>query len=282
MRHPEIRKAAHALALDEYRGTFGPTMWYDRKPPTGNRRTNLIQCWFPGYHAHIGGGTTDSLDDESSIDDLTLAWMIDQIGDSLTFSQEEMDVFVAQQTHPDNHRWGEGTLTDSASYAYLAPGAGGWATRTPGEYKLEIPESERSDYYLPTKHYETNEFIHPSVRYRMGKMKVQPQSLGNTKGWLGGKNPITKYSPAALEGFNVVKSEDGSWPTRWIKASRNKGDPDIEIPEYQLPSKWEKTSEGLERRLLPPEVMDELDEENSRQPVRENTGFNPEYGHSMR
>jgi hypothetical protein len=116
----------------------------------------------------------------------------------------------------------------------------------------------------------------------MGKMKVQPKSLGNTKGWLGGKNPITKYSPAALEGSNVVKSEDGSWPTRWIKASRNKGDPDIEIPEYQLPSKWDKSSGGLERRLLPPEVMDELDEESSRQPVRENTGFNPEHGHSMR
>ena len=70
-------------------------MWYHRKP-VDNGRTKLIQCWFPGYHAHIGGGTTDNLEDESSIDDLTLAWMIDQIGDDLTFSQEEMDVFVAQ------------------------------------------------------------------------------------------------------------------------------------------------------------------------------------------
>ncbi|OWY46797.1 DUF2235-like protein [Alternaria alternata] len=268
----KIRKAAHALALDEYRGTFGPTMWYHRKP-VDNGRTQLIQCWFPGYHAHIGGGTTDNFDDESSIDDTTLARMIDQVEDDLTFSQEEMDVFVVQQTDSEKHRWREVMLTDSASYAYLALGAGEWATRTPGEYKLEIPESERSECYMPTKYYKTNEFIHPSVRHRMGRVKVQPKKLGKTKGWLSGENPITNYAPAALGGF---KFENSHWPARWTKASRTKGDPDIEIPEYQLPAKWGDSDGGLERRLLPSKVMSELDEGNTpQQPVSGNTGYVP-------
>lgn len=76
---------------------------------------------------------------------------------------------------------------------------------------MEIPESERSDYYMPTKYYETNEFIHPSVRYGMGNMKVLPKSLGTTKGWLSGETPITTYTPAALGGF---KFENPHWPAR--------------------------------------------------------------------
>lgn len=58
-------------------------------------------------------------------------------------------------------------------------------------------------------------------------MKVQPEKLGKIKGWLSGETPITKYAPAALDGF---KFENSHWPARWTKASRIKGDPDIEIP----------------------------------------------------
>lgn len=67
-----IQRAAQALALDEYRGTFSPTLWFHQG--IKHMTSELIQCWFPGYHAHIGGGTVEDYLDESSIDDITLAW----------------------------------------------------------------------------------------------------------------------------------------------------------------------------------------------------------------
>lgn len=51
----KVENAFQALALDEPRGSFKPSLW-ERLP--GNR-TNLKQVWFPGSHATIGGGWYD-------------------------------------------------------------------------------------------------------------------------------------------------------------------------------------------------------------------------------
>lgn len=45
-----IKVARHALALDEHRVDFAPTLWIP------HRHTDSEQRWFPGAHSDIGGG----------------------------------------------------------------------------------------------------------------------------------------------------------------------------------------------------------------------------------
>lgn len=73
----EIENAFQALALDERRAPFSPTLW---NIPSDNKKTNLIQCWFPGIHVNIGGGSDDGLKrtpkgDLESMANTTFAWM---------------------------------------------------------------------------------------------------------------------------------------------------------------------------------------------------------------
>lgn len=110
----------------------------------------MIQCWFPGYHSDIGGGTTNDQKDENSIDEISLAWMVDQVGDLLTWDEDEIDAWINNQdpngsktywkksgekiTIP-NLPWGEGNITDSASMMYAPRFMGGYGKpRTPGQY----------------------------------------------------------------------------------------------------------------------------------------------------
>lgn len=251
----------------------------------GGYASDLVQCWFPGYHAHIGGGTVAGALDESSIDDITLAWMIDQTGETLTFDKAEITKFVDSQT--GSHPWGEGNLTDSASVAFLAPGAGGWKTRTPGGYKLADPEaSKRGDSDPPIR---TEEFIHPSVRYRMGLMKQKPKNLGSIPGRVWGETLIEKYEPAALKGFVPSVPDDGFNNLLWKKPAQKKGEEEVVIREYRISPTWTgfwHNSTGVERRMLPAEVMKELDETNNygekdfirKAPQQSNRGFQPPAG----
>lgn len=56
--------ARHALALDERRDDFTPTLWTD------NGSTDLKQSWFAGGHGDIGGGNRDP-----RLAEIALAWL---------------------------------------------------------------------------------------------------------------------------------------------------------------------------------------------------------------
>lgn len=62
----KVRNAFHALALDEERGPFTPTLWTGR--PSGQQRVE--QVWFSGVHCDVGGGYP-----EHELSDITLLWM---------------------------------------------------------------------------------------------------------------------------------------------------------------------------------------------------------------
>ncbi|KAJ7857469.1 hypothetical protein B0H14DRAFT_2507400, partial [Mycena olivaceomarginata] len=51
-----VENAFHALALDEKRAAFSPTLWSTADP----EKTNLKQCWFPGAHTDVGGSYEDT------------------------------------------------------------------------------------------------------------------------------------------------------------------------------------------------------------------------------
>jgi uncharacterized protein (DUF2235 family) len=52
-----IRNAFHAVAIDEHRLPYAPTLWTKAQPTT----EAVEQRWFPGAHADVGGGYEDAL-----------------------------------------------------------------------------------------------------------------------------------------------------------------------------------------------------------------------------
>jgi uncharacterized protein (DUF2235 family) len=70
--HPDIKNACHALAIDERRAQFPPTLW---KGPAAPGQT-LEQVWFTGAHSDVGGGEPDDLPGTTALSDITLGWIM--------------------------------------------------------------------------------------------------------------------------------------------------------------------------------------------------------------
>ncbi|CAE6355451.1 unnamed protein product [Rhizoctonia solani] len=75
--NPSILTFRQALALDERRGNFIPSVW-------DHRRTTIVQdvkeVWFKGEHSDVGGGSSTSDNkDYNMLSNITLRWMVRQI-----------------------------------------------------------------------------------------------------------------------------------------------------------------------------------------------------------
>lgn len=64
----QVDGAFHALAIDEKRKAFVPTLW-SQQPHAGNQV--LEQVWFSGVHSDVGGGYASS-----GLSDIALLWMM--------------------------------------------------------------------------------------------------------------------------------------------------------------------------------------------------------------
>jgi uncharacterized protein (DUF2235 family) len=66
-----VDNAFHALAIDERREPYAPTLWDQQKDLTEPQ--HLEQVWFSGVHSNVGGGYPDS-----GLSDVALAWLMDR------------------------------------------------------------------------------------------------------------------------------------------------------------------------------------------------------------
>ncbi|MFH2002280.1 MAG: DUF2235 domain-containing protein [Planctomycetota bacterium] len=64
-----VRFARHALAIDELREDFAPTIWESRA------NLDLKQVWFAGAHSDVGGSYKPD-DDGALLSDIALSWMM--------------------------------------------------------------------------------------------------------------------------------------------------------------------------------------------------------------
>ena len=69
-----VSVARHAMAIDEHRSDFVPTVW---KPKVS---VNMKQVWFAGAHSDIGGSYKPD-NDGNVMSDNALGWMINQVSD---------------------------------------------------------------------------------------------------------------------------------------------------------------------------------------------------------
>ncbi len=65
-----VLNAYHALAIDERRRPFKPTLWVQQDDSQGQ---TLEQVWFAGVHSDIGGGYTDV-----GLSEIALLWMAEK------------------------------------------------------------------------------------------------------------------------------------------------------------------------------------------------------------
>jgi Uncharacterized alpha/beta hydrolase domain (DUF2235) len=224
----------HALALDEERPNFSPTLIF--LPPINserpNKKTNLEQCWFPGVHSDVGGSYADARATDSA--DISLAWMIDRCSGLLEFDDGRLKAFIEKaKTSPTSDgptMWAAMPHHDSVTSVFKLAGR---EPRTPGEYQPKHPVTQEKIMGSTT-----NETIHPSVRVRLLKAndpknrwkqvklmkKHEDQHMGFT----------LEYAPQPLADFRLVRVEpvpnqNRSW--RWVKEQNGNR---IEIPEWKI------------------------------------------------
>ncbi|RAL06601.1 T6SS phospholipase effector Tle1-like catalytic domain-containing protein [Aspergillus homomorphus CBS 101889] len=255
--HPQIKHAFHAVALDDNRAPFSPTLWH---LPVRNTKTKLIQCWFPGCHIHIGGGseqTAQHRGDLESMASLSLAWMVDRVREHTKLQFEPYELTRLYQTYintildlsqrffkkshddeagPNNRTgyggWGMGSRPDSMTFGIKMTGT---INRTPGQYKPIKKNDKNETVTLNPHHYSTEEYTHPVVAYALGK-SYQEANQG----------PVLHYQPEALKDFTRVKSPTdpvtAGWDYLW-RGSEPAAEPEVLlIPEVPL---WEDTDDNL-------------------------------------
>jgi uncharacterized protein (DUF2235 family) len=92
-----VEVVRHAMAIDERRVMFLQNMWTDS--PTDKQ--DVLQVWFPGVHADIGGGYTG--DSSPGLAGIPLAWMIREAraaGVEFDTEQEQRLVWPRQLAPP--------------------------------------------------------------------------------------------------------------------------------------------------------------------------------------
>lgn len=105
--HPNVQNAFQALAIDERRCEFPPTLWTSA-PAAGQ---TIQQVWFCGVHSDVGGG--EPMKDSgpnTALSDITLAWMMQKAQSlGVTF----LPAALAQYTFPLDSKYALDQLHDS-------------------------------------------------------------------------------------------------------------------------------------------------------------------------
>jgi uncharacterized protein (DUF2235 family) len=93
----KVVRGFHAVALDERRNDFVPTLW--------DPALNVTQVLFPGAHCDVGGGYP-MINEESGLSDGALKWMIDQLaGVGVLFSMAQGFPIKPNPAGPAHEPW---------------------------------------------------------------------------------------------------------------------------------------------------------------------------------
>lgn len=64
-----VENAFHAIAIDEHRKNYAPTLWDPKEKPN----QKIEQVWFVGAHCNVGGGYS-----RNNLSDIPLSWMLEK------------------------------------------------------------------------------------------------------------------------------------------------------------------------------------------------------------
>ncbi|KAK5662206.1 hypothetical protein OQA88_8111 [Cercophora sp. LCS_1] len=244
--HPKIDYAFHAIALDEWRTAFRPTMWGTKD----NTNTKLRQVWFPGNHGNVGGGWQDQ-----QVATIALAWMADQLTPlGVEFSRQEMErIFSSINPGIEVREWGMGRIHNPAGvttyfdkaynlmaipYRKIKGLSTNHAPRTPGRYSDE----ERA--HKPQPLVGTNEFIHPAarIRYLYSGLGLDDKGVWGCGALAGRGGYQLRYDPGPAEPRQGRQRDQSKSEYQCVVG--------VAIPYYGKPPNLDDRPKSIDRRLV--------------------------------
>lgn len=102
-----VLHAYHAVAIDERRGPFKPTLWTLKDGEKRPEGTSLEQVWFAGVHCEVGGGYRDP-----ELSEIPLLWMADKARERGLAFREDHLVFKPKGRNDEDRRSGRQVYPD--------------------------------------------------------------------------------------------------------------------------------------------------------------------------
>lgn len=213
---PTVDVALHAVAIDEKRSVFAPTLWVAPKDKPLPSDQVVEQVWFPGVHSNIGGSYEDA-----RLSDIALDWMVKRVRKhtSLAFDDE----YLAANCQPDIEGIGyesrSALYTGSKLYPYQrlirqtiprGTGLGEWFRRTfrSCDRRSIVPDG------LET----INEMLHIAALERWNLPQVPQDTSDDAEDKQRPYRPVNLAAVAAARNIRVVGwtgecvQEDIPWP----------------------------------------------------------------------
>ncbi|EAR22622.1 DUF2235 domain-containing protein [Nitrococcus mobilis] len=194
----KVDVALHAVAIDEKRSAFAPTLWVRKEDDAPVEGQTVEQVWFCGVHSNIGGSYADA-----GLSDIALEWMIKRVAANtgLAFDEE----YIREHVKPDIRGDGIDSRTalykGSVAFPYQrlvnqcipkGSGIGDWFRDTFRSLDRRNIPPEGSVFI--------NERIHVSTLERWAKTVVHDNT------------PDTPYRPSNLAAAIRRHSRDGGVP----------------------------------------------------------------------
>ncbi|MFH8977014.1 DUF2235 domain-containing protein [Streptomyces sp. NPDC017890] len=176
-----VRAAFHALAADEQRSAFRPTLWH-QKAGSAAQGQELKQVWFAGVHSDVGGGYK-----ETGLSDIALLWMVDQARrHGLEFDAHPLSTDGPPEMHPQDsvdfrvRPDASGVLHDSRTGMYRLADplhrpleeAVGDDGRPDGNEFLAMPAKERYDRSTRYRPPELERYLGRQERVRLEPVRL--------------------------------------------------------------------------------------------------------------
>lgn len=175
---PIVKEAWQALAIDEHRRSFVPTLWTGVVPP-GCR---IGQTWFVGAHSDVGGGYV-----QRRLADIPLRWMAEKAeAAGLCLDWSCLPPAGPDDCHAARHDSSRGVF----AIAQLLP-----VLRMIGDRAIRLHGPQRWRTTIAGTEGAINETVHPSAIARFGH-----EGLLNRDD-VGARNVTETYRPANLAAY---------------------------------------------------------------------------------
>jgi hypothetical protein len=167
-----VHFAFQALAIDEQRGPFRPTLWEQQKDAAGQ---TLEQLWFAGVHSDVGGGYSDP-----GLAEIPLLWMIERARECGLAFEPDHFILATDGIDPEQRHLG----------AQIDPDA------------LGAMHESRKDFYRALAAYvrplvaDRSSVASSAVQRRDDRADYQPPNLAE---YLSAGEPVTPVGPLSAE-----------------------------------------------------------------------------------
>lgn len=203
--------ALHAVAIDEKRSAFAPTLWVSKDGRPTRKEQIVEQVWFSGVHSNVGGSY-----EEAGLSDITLDWMVKRVKahTDLAFNYQYLKDNCDPKSDGIGYESRSALYASSKLYPYqrlinqTTPGGSGI-----GEWFRKKFKTWDRRNIVPNDLHTINEMLHVSA---LERWKL-PGVLHDAKKGKGKKQP---YCPVNLEAvIRTQKTPVVDWNGEPIKAN---------------------------------------------------------------